>query len=157
MNRRILFVLLAAGAALMLASHAEAGLLKKCCATCGPKACEPVTCAPKTCEPADVCCKPRLIDRIRAHRAFRKACRCAATCEPKTCEPKACEPVTCAPKTCEPADVCCKPRLIDRIRARRACRKACRCAVTCCPATCEPAAPTPAQPAPAAPAPKPAA
>ncbi|HPP54346.1 MAG TPA: hypothetical protein PK777_15445, partial [Thermoguttaceae bacterium] len=67
MNRRILFLIVAAGAALLLASHAEAGLLRKCCvSTCEPKTCEPATCAPKTCEPAccDPCCKPRLIDRI---------------------------------------------------------------------------------------------
>ena len=59
---------------------------------------------------------------------------------PGCCEP-ACAPACCEPACCEPC--CKKPCLLDRIRAKRACTKAC-----CEPACCEPAcAPAPCEPA----------
>ena len=72
MNRRILFLGLAAVAVAVLvgSSNAQAGLFAGL-----------ATCKPACCEPA--CCEP-------------------ATCEPATCEPATCEPATCAPKTCRP-------------------------------------------------------
>lgn len=75
---------------------------------------------------AEVCCRPTLLQRIKAKCEARRAARCCQPCCPPPCPPKPkCQPVPC----CEP-DPCCKPpgcfaRLRARLQARRCCKPAC--------------------------------
>ena len=142
-SRVFLPMLLAVGLAYaVMATDAKAG----CCApepACGAA----VDCC---CQPAP-CCRPRLLDRLRARLCRPRCCEpvcCEPVCEPTCCAP---EPTCCAPEPacgcpdpcCEPAccEPCCgRPGLLARLRAHL-CRPRC-CAPVCCEPVCGSAVPT---------------
>jgi hypothetical protein len=74
------------------------------------------------CGCCDCCCKPSLLQRLRARKCCN-SCDCCNTCATPCCNTNCCDNVSGHCGSC--CDCCCKPSLLQRLRARKCCCDSC--------------------------------